>query len=237
MVTSGITIVRHTSVSLLAAAALGAVTPLAAQAQLVIDQHNIGVGSAGTDSDGFITFASGVMDIKAAGPYTGVGVSGGHTRGEIDIGESIGITFDQATHIDSFRLGLLYNGPEYGDVRETARIQADQHTFYLRASGHDNRAHWFDGSWNLLATVAYEFGTGRDQGAVIALLNPFGNRNIESLRFSAVTGPCASGTCSNQSDYNLVSITAAVPEPSTYALMFVGLAGVAFMARRRRNRA
>lgn len=227
---------RHTTTLLVAA--LVAVAPLAAQAQpVVIDQHNIGVGTHGTDGAGFTTFASGVMDTKAAGPYAGVGVHGGRTHGEIDIGESIGVVFDNAMHVDSFKLGLLYNGPEYGDVRETARIQADHSTFYLRASATDNRAHWFDGSWNLLTTVAYEFGTGQDQGAVIELFNPFGSRMIESLRFSAVAGPCGMGACLNQSDYNVVSITAAVPEPSTYALMFAGLAGMTFMARRRRNNA
>jgi hypothetical protein len=41
------------------------------------------------------------------------------------------------------------------------------------------------------------------------------------------------------SDYGRIesSITAPVPEPSTYALMGIGLAGVAFMARRRKNAA
>ncbi|MBK7007042.1 MAG: hypothetical protein IPH37_19660 [Burkholderiales bacterium] len=40
----------------------------------------------------------------------------GATTGEIDRGESITGTFSQGVHITGIRLGLLFDGPEYGDV-------------------------------------------------------------------------------------------------------------------------
>jgi hypothetical protein len=196
---------------------------------LVIDHTNIGVGTSGIDGNGFESFAS--------GPYTGVGVAGGRTNGEIDIGgEFITLNFDQEQIVSSFRIGLLYNGPEYGDVREVARITADDSVYYLRATTREGIAQWLDASWNVLSTIRYEYGTLAGQGAVINMVNPFGNTLVGALTFQAVTGSCYSGTCTNQSDYNLVNVSTVtpVPEPSTYALMFAGLGVVAWVARRRR---
>jgi PEP-CTERM motif len=223
---------------LLLKSALVIATLLASSAQaLVIDHTNIGVGTTGVNGDGFESFASGVMDTKQAGPYTGVGVAGGRTNGEIDIrGEYITLNFDQEQVIQGFRIGLLYNGPEYGDVREVARITADDSVYYLRATSSEGIAQWLDASWNVLSSVRYEYGTLVGQGAVINMVNPFGNSLIGSLTFEAVTGTCYSGTCTNQSDYNLVNVSTVtpVPEPSTYALMFAGLGMVGWLARRRR---
>jgi hypothetical protein len=204
---------------------------------LVIDHSNIGVGTDGVDGNGFVSFASGVMDTKLAGPYTGVGVAGGRTNGEIDInGEFITLNFDQEQIVSGFRIGLLYNGPEYGDVKEVARVTADDQVYYLRATSTEGLAQWVDSSFNLLSNVRYEYGTRMGQGAVINMVNPFGNMLVGSLTFEAVRGACYSGLCTNQSDYNLVNVTTVtpVPEPSTYALMFAGLGLVAWVARRRR---
>jgi PEP-CTERM motif len=204
---------------------------------MVIDQTNIGVGTSGTDGAGFMSFASGVMDTSVAGPYTGVGVAGGSTNGEIDVGESITLTFDTPEIVASFRIGLLYNGPEYGDVKEVARITADNAVYTLRATPFDGEAFWFDSSGNYLSSVFYEYDTTPGAGAVINMINPFGSTMISSLTFEAVPGTCWSGTCTNESDYNLINVSTVtpVPEPSTYALMLAGLGAIGWITRRRRQ--
>jgi hypothetical protein len=187
------------------------------------------------------------LGLKTQDGYTGVGVQG-MTNGEIDwrnqMSETITVSFASATSIGSFTLGLLFNGPEYGDVYEVAQITLDKDStsYTLRTSGTENVASWYYGStW--LGDVAYLSGGGTQwgQAGAVTLANPFGGRMISSMTFAAAPGVNAStcggdnlSSCTNQSDYNVVNITAAIPEPSTYALMLAGLGAVVFMARRRR---
>jgi PEP-CTERM motif len=180
------------------------------------------------------------LGLKTQDGYTGVGVNGGRTGGEIDWysgtdSESITLAFAQATQIGSFSLGLLFNGPEYGDVLEAARITINgDATYYLRASATENLANWFNGG-ELLDSFSYAAGAGTQvgEGGVITLFNPFGNVLVNTMTFAAAKGAPSCWNCGNQSDYNVVAVTP-VPEPSTYALMLAGLGALAFMARRRR---
>lgn len=185
----------------------------------------------------FSVLASGALDLKTQNFITGVGVQSG-TAGEIDIGEFITLTFATAKPIASFTLGLLFNGPEYNDVREVAKITINNDkTYTLTSDGADNTATWRNESTLASVSVAYIFGAGTvgGLGGAITVGNPFGNDLVTSIRFEALRGSCGSlgGACTNQSDYNVVNVTP-VPEPETYALMLAGLAAVAFVARRRR---
>jgi hypothetical protein len=186
----------------------------------------------------------GTLGLKSQDGYTGVGVQGA-TDGEIDWrngqSESITLTFTAPRPIASFTLGLLFNGPEYNDVYEVARITINgTKTYTLTTGATENVATWSDGFNSTLVNYIATAGTQGGEGGAITVWNPFGNETVTSIMFAAASGISSglcgsSGTsvCTNQSDYNVVNVTP-VPEPETYALMLAGLAAVAFVARRRR---
>ena len=184
--------------------------------------------------------AKGKFSYKAAQDgYQGVGVSpkrgSERTPGEIDIGESINATFSKGIFITSFKLGLLFDGPEYGDVNEKAEITAldifgIKHSITFTATGKDTGLLTGSGSFVNLSNA--EDG----KGGVWSISNPFGDIRVKALSFTALPGSC--GTvgcrCTNQSDFTLISVSA-VPEPETYAMMLLGLLGVGFMTRRNKQ--
>ena len=184
------------------------------------------------------------LGLKTQDGYTGVGVQGA-TNGEIDwrsgLSESITVDLANPAAIASITLGLLFNGPEYSDVREVARITVNgSDTYSLRTGSAENVAAWYHGN-TFLANVNYIPGAGTQSGeaGAITLWSPFGNTVVDTIAFAADFGvnsyTCGAGTasCTNQSDYNVVNVTA-VPEPQTYALLLAGLGAVGFVARRRR---
>ena len=218
-----------------------ALTSVAAQAADTVYGSNFVNGTntySTTFVDGLVaSFASipGNFQLKSQAGISGAGVTGA-TAGEIDRGESIVGTFSYGVKISNIRLGLLFDGPEYGDVREVAKITAYWQSggstdFTLTANGIHSA------TWTGLGSVS-SIGSGAISGGTGAwdIDNPFGNQLVSKLSFSALTGiPAASCSgCSNQSDYTLVSVTA-VPEPETYAMLLAGLGLMGGIARRRKQ--
>jgi hypothetical protein len=177
----------------------------------------------------------GDLVLKTLYGVSGAGVTGGRTNDEIDIGEQIVASFARPVIVTGIQLAFLYDGPEFNDVQERAQITATfadltSVSYTLSAMFPDTYA------WNGMGSITGPASNTEDSGGFWTLSNPFGQRGVTGLSFTALEGLCGSGPCDNQSDYALASLsTAPVPEPETYALMLVGLAGVGAAARQRRK--
>ena len=186
-----------------------------------------------------VTFASnpGNFITKNFNGTSGLGVTGGRTGDEIDIGETVTMTFASQV-VSDFSVAFLYNGPEFGDWREIAQVTAYNGAavsgVYTLTVGNDGAVP--GAVWSSTGTVTnLSLPTDAGGGAWRVSGNPFGNGAITKLEFTALMSPLCQSECNNQSDYALSSVNA-VPEPETYALMLGGLGALGFVARRRKHR-
>jgi hypothetical protein len=200
--------------------------------------------------DATFTASGGNFQTKTSHGWTGVGVSG-KTGGEIDIGESISGRFSQAVYVPYLTLAFLFDGPEFGDVQETASISAvlangSQVSYTLtalfRAQGQYSGPSLVD---NLSAPTRHGAG-------VWEIEDPFDGQAVTGIALTALEGACGRGRCDNQSDFALHGLgiertsgggsllaplnpgsVVSTPEPETYAMVLAGLALLGAVARRR----
>lgn len=191
-----------------------------------------------TFTDGTIATFTGstAFQKKTQDGITGVGISGGRTNGEIDIGETLTGSFSKEVIVTSLNLALLFDGPEYKDVKEVAKMlvsfaDGGSASYYLTATGVHTAAWTGEGTVLSLGSGAVDGGTGAWQ-----INNPFGFRSVDSIVFTAVKGYPKSTchTCDNQSDYTFMSmVVTPVPEGHTSAMMLAGLLMIGGLTARR----
>lgn len=224
----------------LAAAAM-LVAGMAASAQTTTAADLIAAGALGHASavvnGTSFSAQGGNFDAKTVNGVTAVGVSGGASGAEIDIGQSITASFASLTRLTSFSLAFLFDGPEYGDVNEVAQVSLLGTNYFGRLTAVDSTT----AIWSLYGsgtTVTNQSAATLSGAGVWTVTNPFGNIAGTGVRFEAAPGSPGLGcsNCANQSDYSVLAVSP-VPEPSSYALALVGLLTVGWAARRRNNNA
>lgn len=162
-------------------------------------------------------------------------LDGGQTFAAVSVGESGFVKYTGTNHTSSslFDTSLTVQGA-FGPATTLTEVPQGQSATVFVNAGLLN--FFFEGDAGLFATngTAYNatppgpsFSVG---GFVDADMDGFDDDNKISLFFDD------SGKGQDYNDFVAeVTFTAAVPEPSTYALMFAGLGVVGFIARRRRT--
>jgi ABC-type amino acid transport substrate-binding protein len=220
-----------------AALTAGLACAATAGASPLLDNSAYGVlvgASAATVNGVAFTASGGTFATKFVNGWGGLGVSGGPSGSEIDIGQSIAMDF-AARVIADFSVALLYNGPEFGDYREIAQMLAYNGqvligSFTLEVDS-DNTVP--GASWSGPGVVSnLSTPTTATGGAWRVSGHPFGEGAVTRLVFGALASGDCQSQCNNQSDY-VLSAVHAVPEPATGALVALGLGAAAFAPRRR----
>jgi len=147
---------------------------------------------------------------------------------EIRLNQSLTVTFATPQVFDYLTLGMLFDGPEYGDNQERAGAYANGSNlpFVLTALGSQAA------EWSFSGATVLNLSPSTDQASgVWKVTNPFGNLAITSLRLSPLL---ANTPNSSESDFGLVGFSSrSVPDlASSAALLAMALALLISVKRR-----
>jgi hypothetical protein len=193
-------------------------------------------GSDGLTAPAGVSFTAtgGNLALKTVAGVVGLGVSGGASGGEIDLGQSLTVSFTSAPqYVGALTLAFLYNGPEFGDRREIAAVNVGGTEYRLQAIT-ATTATWtgFGGDSSVVNLRPASLGSA----AVWRIQNPFGDMMVSSFDLY----PLSSNPQGNESDFSLQAFRTkdgprGVPDAgSTIALLGLTVGGLVGAKRRLR---
>jgi hypothetical protein len=177
-----------------------------------------------------VSAVGGTFSGKSASGVYGVGVGGGYTDAEIDLaGEGIRFVFEGPLTVTSLDLTFLFAAPAWFDsANEVAKVSfVSGGTTYeatLTVTG-DTTATWSFGGGGAVTNLSIANQTG---AALWSIANPFGQLAVSELTLLPTD---ANGTSNaSNADYAFAGLVG-VPEPTTLALLLLGLGGLAVGSR------
>ncbi len=146
--------------------------------------------------------------LKTLAGATGIGVNDGASGPEIDTGQSLTVTLAAPQHVAAIEVLFLFNGPEFSDKAEVAKITADSVVYFLRVG---NTLDDDGATWTGPGSVA-KCGPATSAGAgCFRISHPFAGP-VSSIRFETAPGtaPFPIGSVgTNESDFALGTVETA----------------------------
>jgi hypothetical protein len=131
-----------------------------------------------------LTSSAGAFAETQANGEVGLGIGGGPAGAEVDIGETLHIAFSTAREVTAIKILFLYNGPEFGDLAEVARITANGRAFTLAVRNDQDDA---EATWNGAGTVEKCGPTTESGTGCFLITNPF-SAPVTDIEMTAMPG-------------------------------------------------